>query len=215
MAGRESLQIPGDVFADVAACLQLAAIELGEVLGVTPDRRSHLPQSRLDPGPGPGECRREVGEQPRSSQASPTHHDAIATRCLDHVERVLRRPDIAVTQHRDCGHDLFQCLDGRPVSLTRIPLGGGPRMQGHRGHPLPLGDPAGLQERQVVGVDAFAHLEGDRHVIGGSLFDRLADDRTEQVSLPWQCRTAALAGDLGDRTAKVEIDVIGTVLTNE
>ena len=41
------------------------------------------------------------------------------------------------------------------------------------------------------------------------------DDVAEQVALPRQRRAAALAGDLGDRAAEVEVDVVGAVLGDE
>ena len=43
----------------------------------------------------------------------------------------------------------------------------------------------------------------------------LGDDRGEEVTLPGQRRAPALAGDLGDGAAEVEVDVVGAVLVDE
>jgi hypothetical protein len=64
-------------------------------------------------------------------------------------------------------------------------------------------------------VDALAHLHGDGDVAAGTLLDDGADHRAEQVALPRQGRAAALAGDLRDRAAEVEVDVVGPVLRDE
>src|SRR5665647_3263571 len=87
--GRESLEIPGDVLADVATCPYLAAVVLGEVLGVSTQRLGHLPQGGLDPRRGPRESRSEVGEPPWPAQAAATHDDSVTPGLLDHRERVF------------------------------------------------------------------------------------------------------------------------------
>ena len=45
--------------------------------------------------------------------------------------------------------------------------------------------------------------------------DGVGDDGVEQVALPRQRAAAALAGDLGDGAAEVEVDVVGAVLGHE
>ena len=65
----EALEIPGDVFADVAAAAQFVVIEVTEVLGVTPQGGRDLAQAGLHPSRGPGESRGKVGEQPGPAPA--------------------------------------------------------------------------------------------------------------------------------------------------
>src|SRR5699024_11787653 len=72
-----------------------------------------------------------------------------------------------------------------------------------------------VQVGQVVGVDAHAHLDGHRHVSSASLFGGGRDDGAEQVGLPGEHRSPALAGDLGYRATEVEVDVVGAVLLDE
>ena len=67
----------------------------------------------------------------------------------------------------------------------------------------------------MVRVDPHPHLHRDRHVIRRRAAHRSGDDRAEQVALPGQRRTAALAGHLGHRAPEVEVDVIGAVLGDE
>ena len=65
----------------------------------------------------------------------------------------------------------------------------------------------------MVDVDALAHLDGERDVAGGA--DGARDDVAEQLLLPRQRRSPALARDLGHGAAEVEVDVVGAVLRDE
>jgi hypothetical protein len=203
------------VLADVAAGAQLLAVVLGEQLGVPAQRRGHRPQRRAAPLRPAGERRGQVGEQPRAAEAAAADDDAVAAGLLHHRERILGGPDVPVAQHRHLGHDLPQPGDRRPVGGAGVELDRGPGVQGDRGGALPLGGPAGLEVGQVVVVDALAHLHGDRDAGRRGGPHRGTDDRGEQVQLPRQRGAAALAGDLGDRAAEVEVDVVGAVLVDE
>ena len=76
-----------------------------------------------------------------------------------------------------------------------------------------LGDAARLEVGQVVRVDALAHLDGQRHVARRA--DGAGDDVAEELALPRQGGSAALAGDLRDGASEVQIDVVGPVLGHE
>ena len=76
------------------------------------------------------------------------------------------------------------------------------------------GDLGGLQVGHVVLVDADAHLHGQRDIALGGLGRGCFNDRGVEVGLPGQRRAAALACDLGDRAAEVQIDVVRQVLVN-
>ena len=81
------------------------------------------------------------------------------------------------------------------------------------GRALVLGDAPGVEEGVQAVVDADAQLDGDGRPAGTA--DRGADDVAEQRTVHRQRRPAALAGDLGDRAAEVEVDVIGPLLADQ
>ena len=88
-------------------------------------------------------------------------------------------------------------------------------VQGNRGYAGIARNLGGFEERDVVVVDALAHLNGQRNIVAGRLFDRGLHNRGEQVGLPGQGCAAASAGHLGRRAAEVQVNVVGTVLFND
>src|SRR6185312_17238046 len=74
---------------------------------------------------------------------------------------------------------------------------------------------AGLDEGQVVLVDALAHLDGQRDVAPGRLAGGCLHDGGEQVGLPGQGCSPAAPGDLGDGAAEVQVDVVRAVLLDD
>jgi hypothetical protein len=61
------------------------------------------------------EGRREVAEQPRSTEASSTDDDPVATGFVDHAKCVFCAPDVAVAEHGDARDDVLELLDRGPV----------------------------------------------------------------------------------------------------
>ena len=108
---------------------------------------------------------------------------------------------------------LLELRDGRPVGLAGVELGRGARVQRDRGDARALGDAAGLEVGEVVGVDALAHLDGERDVARGA--HGALDDVAEQPALPRQRGSPALAGDLGHGASEVQVDVVGAVFGDE
>ena len=94
-----------------------------------------------------------------------------------------------------------------------VGLLGGAGVQGDRGHPLGLGDGAGVEVGEVVVVDAHAQLDRDRHVAGAR--HRGLHDVLVQAPPPREGRAAAVAGDLADRAPEVEVDVLGAELVDQ
>src|SRR5699024_5462976 len=162
-----------------------------------------------------GEGGHQVGEQPGATLTPPPDHDAVAPGVGHHGHGVLGRPDIPVAQHRDVGDLLLQGGDRVPVGGAGVVVGRRAGMQGDGGDPGVPGAACRVQVGQVVGVDAHAHLDGHRHVGSASLFGGGRDDGAEQVGLPGEHRSPALAGDLGYRATEVEVDVVGAVLLDE
>src|SRR4029079_799913 len=132
----------------------------------------------------------------------------------DHPDRVRGLPDVAVAEDWDV--DVRDELgDGRTVGASGARLVDGAAVQRDRRAPGVLGDPAGVEVGQVVGVDALAGLHRDRHAVRRGGPDRGLEDVGEQAALPGQRAAAALAGHLGDRAAEVQVDVRDTVLGAE
>ena len=86
-------------------------------------------------------------------------------------------------------------------------------MQSNRCNTGTLSSFTRLNEGEVVSVNAFTHLDGEGNVT--SSFDGFFDNLSKEILLPWQCRTATLAGDLGHRTTKVQVDVVSAVLCHQ
>jgi hypothetical protein len=83
-------------------------------------------------------------------------------------------------------------------------------VQDYRRYTGVLGDPASVEERAVLVIDADPELHRDGKVPGR--LDRGADDLAEQGSLVGQRRTASSAGDLRDRAPEVEVNVISEIV---
>ena len=75
--GREAVQIPGDVLADVAHALVLAEMR-GEQLRRAGARCRRPRRASAGWGRTAGERGRQLGEQPGPAQASAADHDAVA-----------------------------------------------------------------------------------------------------------------------------------------
>ena len=87
---RETLEVPGDVLADVADALVRAHV-VAQQFGVAAQRHGDL--ARASGGVGrraAGERGREVAEQPRPAQAAAPDDDAVASGLGDHRQRVRR-----------------------------------------------------------------------------------------------------------------------------
>src|SRR4051795_8473425 len=108
LSDTEALEVPGDVLADVAAALELVAVVVREQLGVAAHRGRHLGQPRPHTHRTAGERGGEVGEQPGPPQAATADHHAVAPRLPDHLQRVVRAPDVAVAEHGDARDGLLE-----------------------------------------------------------------------------------------------------------
>jgi hypothetical protein len=187
---------------------------LAQQLGVPAHHRRDVAQARQCGDLRAGERRRQVAEQPGAPEAAPTDDDTGTTGLLDHRERVVRLPDVAVAEHRDVDV-LDQPGDGAPVGPAGVVLDRGAPVQGDCGTPCLLRDPAGLQVGEVVVVDALAGLHRDRDPVWLGRLDRTGEDLAQQPALPGQRCAAALAGHLRDRAAEVQVDVVDAVVTGE
>ena len=157
----------------------------------------------------------QVAEEPRAPLAAAAHHHAVDAGLADHADGVLGGPDIAVAQHRDVRQRLAQPGDGGPVGLAGVELRRGAAVERDGGNAGIAGDPAGVEVRQVVLVDALAHLDGERDVALGRFLDSGLDDRGEEVDLPGQGGAAAAPGHFGDGAAEVQVDVVRAVLFHQ
>ncbi len=199
------------MLAEVDDPARLVPDPLTEQRGVPDHDVGDLAQRRAGDVLGaPLEGGHQVGEQPRPPEAATPHDDTVTPGLAHHPQRVLGRPDVAVAEHRDLRHVLLQPGDGVPVGGAAVVLGGGAAVQRDGGDALLDGDPAGVEEGDVVVVDALAHLHRDGQIAGAA--DGLAQDGPQQVPLVRQRGPAALPRDLRHRAAEVEVDVVGEVL---
>ena len=158
-----------------------------------------------------GERGGQVAEEPWAPEAAASDDHPVAAGLGHHAHRVRRLPDVAVAEHGN-GDVLLQRRDGRPVGLPRVVLVGGSSVKGDSRTSDVLGDAPGVEIGQVLGVDAHARLHGDRNAGWLGCLHCLGQDRAQQVTLPRQSRSPTLAGDLGNRTAEVEVDVVDAEL---
>ena len=146
----------------------LLAVEVGEAPGMVADGPGHDTERRRGADGTAGERVGQLAEEPRSTEAAPADDHAVAAGVPDHRQGVLGPPDVAVAEHGDRRHRRLQLGDGVPVGVTGVELLGGAGVEGDGGHALVLGDAAGVEEREVVVVDALAELDRHGHVAGGA-----------------------------------------------
>ena len=165
------------------------------------------------PGRRPAKASARSREQPRPTQAAPSHHHAVGAGLAHHGQRIRRGPDVAVAQHRQ-RHRLLEPGHRRPVGPARVELGRGAGVQRDGGRTLVLGHPAGVEVGEQLVVDAQAHLDGDR--------DRHRPPATAAPMIEASRRgrtghggATAVAGHLADRAAEVEVDVVDPALAHQ
>src|SRR5690625_4146489 len=191
-----SLEVPGDVLAQLPQGPVLLAHVLTQEDGVLADGAGHGGQPGADAPIRAGEGGGEVGEQPGPALAPAPNDDAVAPGVLDHAHGVLGGPDVPVAEHRD-GRDVpLEGGDGVPVGRAGVVLGGGAGVEGDPGDAEVLGLAARVEVGEVIVVDAHAHLDRHRHVEGAGGPDRGGEDLAEELVFPRQGRASALAGDL-------------------
>ena len=94
--------------------------------------------SRLPSGEHVG----EVTEEPGTTQAPSTDHDAVATGRTHHPNGVIGCPDVTIPENRDRLDRFPEAGDGGPIRFARIELTRGAGVQSHRSRTLFLGDEA-------------------------------------------------------------------------
>ena len=117
----------------------------------------HLSQGRADT---PDEPSNAFCRSPNSHgrPAAATNHHAVHAGLLNHAHRILGGENIAITQDRHIGNQLTQLRNRIPVSLTRIMLSRSTTVQTIAATPGITRNLGGLQERNVVIVDALRIL---------------------------------------------------------
>ena len=101
-ASGESLEVPGDVLAELLAAALLPMCSLSSsawrrIMDLVPSPKRWGEGADLLAR----ECRGQVAEQPRAAEAAATDDDAGHAGLLDHAERVGGLPDVAVAEDRD------------------------------------------------------------------------------------------------------------------
>ena len=160
------------MLAEVGAAVPLVAQRVDQQLGVPGMIAATSPRWAAPASGRPANAASQVGEQPRPAQAAAADDDAVDAGVRHHPQRVGGLPDVAVAQHRHVER-LLERGDRVPVGGAGVALLGRARVQRHRGDAGLLRDQPGLDVRQVVVVDALAHLDGDRDAGGRGRLDRL------------------------------------------
>ena len=151
-ADRESLEIPGDVLAEVDHAALLAE-PVGQQLGVPVHRRAR-PRSR--PGrlgvPLAREGRGQVAEQPRPAEAARGPPPPRRSRSAATIRTASAASQMSPLPSTGMSSRLRQLGDRLPVGLAAVEVGRGPAVQRDVGHPGVLGPQPGLAVGQVVGI---------------------------------------------------------------
>ena len=157
---------------------------------------------------------RQIAEQPGTAEAAAADDHAVDSGLADHPQCVGGLPDVAIAEHR-YGDVRLQRRNSLPVGLAGVRLLCRSAVQRNGRTAGFLGDPARIEEGLMIMVDADPSLDRDRYAVTCGRFDRGDQDHPEPVALVRQRRAAALPGDLGDRAAEVQIDMIDAVLVAE
>ncbi len=150
----------------------------------------------------------QVTEQPGPTETASADHDTVAPGARHHRDRVGRLPDVAVAEHRDAVDGLFQLTDRVPSRVAGVVLFDRAGVQRDPCDAFLGADQTGRDVGPKVVPEPHAELRGDRHAVGAGGADRGPQDAPEQRRFGRYGRSPALAGDLGGRTAEVEVDVV-------
>lgn len=205
---RETLQIPGDVLTDITRPPLLITIKLNQILSMSTQRIHHLPQIRTHPHITTVKRRSQISEQPRTPQTTTTNNHPIAARALHHPQRILSRPNVPITQHRNLRNGLLQPRNRIQIRMTAIRLRCCTTMQRNRCSPHIHSTPTSIQIRQVISIDPHPHLHRHRNPTTRSFSHRHRNNVREQIQLPRQRRTPTLTRHLRHRTPKIQINMI-------
>ena len=131
-AGREAVQVPGDVLADIAHALVFAEMR-DQQLAVPTNDVGDLTQRGRGEGRTAGERGRQLSEKPGAAQASTADDNAVASGGGHHRQRVAGVVDVAVAEHRDRLHMLLELRDLFPIGGAGVALRRRAGVQGDRG----------------------------------------------------------------------------------
>ena len=191
----------------------VAVIELGEQLGVAHNDETHTPQCGVATLGGTGKGVLDVGEQPRAALAAAPDGHTVAAGLLNHGERIIGTPDVAVAEHGDV-KCLLELGDAGPIGMPAIIFGGGARVQGDSRTPLLLRETSGFKEGLVLVVDADANLGGDGDARRFAHPNYAADEFGEQIGFPRQGGASPATGDFGHRATEIQVHMVGHVLVH-
>ena len=162
----------------------------------------------------PGERGGEVGEQPGPAEAAAADHHTVAAGLGDHGQRVGGRPDVAVAEHRDV-RDTFALSSAMSAQAARpeYSCAAVRACSAIAAHPSSSAiRPASRNVRRRSSMPVRTLI-----VTGTSpaAAHRRGDDGSQETRAGRQRGTAAVARDLADRTAEVQVDVLGAVVADE
>lgn len=155
---------------------------------------------------------KNFSEKPGTTEAAPSDGDAITVAGLHHFQRVLGRPDVAVSDDWDL-EARFQLSDPIPICMAVIELGCGSGVERDSRTALLFSDPTGFEEIKVLVVDPETEFDGQRNV--SSVPHRFPDDFPEQIRSRRKSGASSLPSDLSNGTAEVEVEMINGCFSEE
>ena len=125
---RETREVPRRVLAEIAHSpihTRCIGTEMGrQQTNVFGHHRHHVTEPTRCGHVVAPERRHEIAEQPRTTQAAPTHDHTVTSGGLHHAQCIVGGPDVAVAEHGNRRDRLLQRGDGFPTRLTRVVLFG-------------------------------------------------------------------------------------------
>ena len=152
--------------------------------------------------------------------ASTAHYNGVTASLLHHFCGVRSREDVPVSKDWDLHLFLKHC-DERPAGSARVVLLLGSGMEANGRNPCFACSLRGIEDSNVVIVNADTHLHGDgnrtRTTRGSTIGsqDHRGNDPLKQVFLPRNCSSPTLAGHLGDRATEVQVNVVRQAPLNQ
>jgi len=124
-----------------------------------------------------------TGDGPGRPGEAGSDDGAVAAGLVHHAGSIRGVEEVAVAEDRHVGDVFLEARDLVPVSSAGVALRRRTCVKCDGSSAFSCGDPAGVEVRVMFGVDADAHLDGDRNVgaFGGAHGCR--DDLTEQSTL--------------------------------
>ena len=200
----ETFGVPGREFAEVS-WTEFGSEELEEKFPMAPDDGFDLSEVGGGRRGMTGKKSLQFPEKPRASQAASTDDHSRAAGLPHPKQGVAGVEEVSIAEDGDAQGGA-QFGDGIPVGFAVIELGGGASMEGDGVHALLLGNATGFPPGEMILVDPEADL--DAEVLLGRTPPKSGEEALESALLVREGGASSRGGQLADRTAQVEVQVL-------